>query len=101
MVDFNTMNGVRVKDAVDRYIRQAEKLHVRPPDRQTLTMDLMAADGKNGNPPINWDALLAADGANFAHDIGGIHKHMIRNGKSAGRLGGQFIPRFAATGGDA
>lgn len=37
--------------------------------------------------------LLAADEANFSHDVGGIIEHLDR---TTGKLGGCFLPRFAA-----
>jgi hypothetical protein len=37
--------------------------------------------------------LLAADDSNFAHDIGGIHQHVVI-GKHT-RLADCFLPRFA------
>jgi hypothetical protein len=59
--------------------------------RMNLIMDLTAADGVNGNRPIDWDRLLAADDFNFMHDLGGISRHLDR---ATGALTGQFLPRF-------
>lgn len=61
-------------------------------DRMSFIMDLSAADGCNGNLPIDWDRLIEADDFNFMHDIGGIHHHLDR---STGKLEGGFLPRFA------
>lgn len=59
--------------------------------RINLVMDLQAADGVNGNRPLDWDRLIAADDFNFMHDIGGISRHMDRE---TGHLTGHFMPRF-------
>ena len=58
--------------------------------RLTMTMDLTATNA-NGCP-MDFERLLAADGLNFIHDIGGIARHMDRD---TGKLGGHFRPRFA------
>ena len=61
--------------------------------RINLVMDLCAADGVNGNNPLDWDRLLSADDFNFMHDVAGICRHMNRE---TGELGGCFLPRFTA-----
>lgn len=60
-------------------------------DRLSLDMDLCAAH-RNGCP-LKLDALLAADDANFGHDVFGIRRYMDRR---TGKLTGCFLPRFAA-----
>jgi hypothetical protein len=60
--------------------------------RLAFMMDLLAADGVNGNPPIDFTGLLAADEFNFLHDVCGIARHLDR---STGELADCFIPRFA------
>jgi len=60
-------------------------------DITTLTMDILAADGVNGNMPLDWDRLNIASDATFAHDIAGIRRHMDR---VTGILGGCFVPRL-------
>ena len=60
------------------------------PARPALAMDITAAHA-NGCP-LDLVGLLAADDFNFAHDIGGIQRHIDRE---TGRLGGHFLPRFA------
>ena len=59
--------------------------------RINLIMDLTAADGVNGNRPLDWDRLLAADDFNFMHDVCGISRHINRE---TGELEGFFLPRF-------
>lgn len=63
--------------------------------RQSFIMDLLAADGVNGNPPVDLDALAEADDFNFAHDAYGISGHMDR---ATGKLTNCFLPRFAKLG---
>lgn len=58
-------------------------------DRLSLSMDLCAVHAER---PLDFEALLAADGPNFTHDIGGIMKHMDRE---TGTLRDCFVPRFA------
>jgi hypothetical protein len=59
--------------------------------RINLMMDLTAADGVNGNSPLDWERLMAADDINFLHDLAGISRHIDRE---TGSLGGHFLPRF-------
>lgn len=60
--------------------------------RTSFIMDLLAADGMNGNPPVDLDAIAQADDFNFAHDAYGISSHMDR---STGMLTDCFLPRYA------
>jgi hypothetical protein len=53
-------------------------------------MDVVATHA-NGTP-LRLADLLAADDFDFAHDVGGIRRHLDR---TTGRLGGCFVPRFA------
>ena len=57
--------------------------------RETILMDLFAADM---HMPLDLASLLAADDANFAHDVLGIRRHMDR---TSGSLSDFFVPRFA------
>lgn len=83
-----------------RNLKAAAKIADRAPadlvthagGRMPFIMDLCAADGVNGNPPIDLDALADADQFNFIHDVGGIVRHLDR---STGKIGGCFIPRYA------
>lgn len=61
--------------------------------KQTQTdtqMDLCAVIAQGC--PLRLDELFFADPFNFAHDIGGIWRHLDRR---TGKLGGFFVPRFA------
>lgn len=53
-------------------------------------MDLTATHA-NGNP-LKLHQLLAADDANFAHDVFGIRRHLNRE---TGELMDCFVPRFS------
>lgn len=55
-----------------------------------LNMDITACH-LNGNP-IDLDALLAADDANFGHDVFGIIRYIDRTN---GKLTDCFSPRFS------
>ncbi|MBK1793395.1 hypothetical protein JHL21_02645 [Devosia sp. WQ 349] len=91
------MNGPHFSKNSDQAAKAAERYEqMTPPaarsgyERINLMMDLTAADGVNGNRPIDWDRLIAADDFNFLHDIGGISRHVDR---TTGHLGGCFLPR--------
>lgn len=61
------------------------------PDRPTkldLLMDLTAVHEKT---PIDLQRLYVADLANFAHDLGGIRRHLNRETL---KLEDGFLPRF-------
>jgi hypothetical protein len=44
--------------------------------------------------PLKLRDLLEADNVNFAHDIGGIHKHLFIGTRSI-KLSDGFMPRFS------
>lgn len=85
-------NLASAEKAADRYeqLNSYISLHTNY-SRNSLLMDLTAADGVNGNLPLDWERLLAADDFNFFHDVGGIRRHMNR---FTGKLGNSFTPRF-------
>ena len=63
------------------------------PDRlraDTLNMDILACHA-NGCP-LDLQTFLNGDDMNFAHDIGGITKHINRH---TGQLEDCFVPRYA------
>lgn len=59
-------------------------------DRMDCILDIEAAHTDVG---LRLDDLLQADEANFAHDIGGIARHLNRD---TGKLENCFLPRYAA-----
>lgn len=78
--------------AADRFEQMETSRDLRY-DRVGFIMDMLAADGCNGNQPLKWAELLAADDSNFAHDAAGIYRHLDR---TTGQLTDHFTPRFAA-----
>jgi hypothetical protein len=79
---------------IDAIVARAEHLYYSVTgdrtDRMTLVMDLIACH-MNGCP-LKLASLLAADDANFAHDVFGIQRHIDR---TTGALRDCFMPRFA------
>lgn len=59
-------------------------------DRLGLIMDMLAADGVNGNEAIDWSRLASFDDFNLTHDVCGIHNCMNRE---TGALEKGFLPR--------
>lgn len=59
-------------------------------DWMDADMDITACH-LNGTP-LKLNALLAADSANFAHDVFGIRRHLNRE---TGKLEDCFCPRYA------
>ena len=46
--------------------------------------------------PLRLDEFLAADDSNFAHDVGGIHRHLDHGTQTTKpRMKDCFLPRFA------
>lgn len=81
-------------DLISKIIDRADDFSPGRFRRIDLMMDLEAANGVNGNPPINLSRLLAASDADFVHDVFGIVRHMDR---ATGKLGDFFVPRHAVT----
>lgn len=73
--------------------QRAAKLAGFDIDWMSFCMDMGAANGVNGNLPIDVAGLLAADDFNFAHDVFGIMRHINRE---TGAIDGFFVPRFTA-----
>lgn len=61
-------------------------------DAIVVVMDLSAANGVNGNPPLDLDRLEAFDHLNFAHDMAGIGRNINRR---TGKIENNFVPRCA------
>lgn len=83
-------NTKRAVEAAKRYERMTVPLPTGY-ERINLIMELTAADGVNGNAPLDWDRLLTADDFNFMHDLSGICRHINRD---TGELENCFVPRF-------
>lgn len=69
--------------------RAAKQGYIR--DRLQFLMDLESADKKFD---LRLEELLSADEINFAHDINGIEKNIVRNKFPATDFG-DFVPRYA------
>lgn len=89
-IEFGTNHEAAAKIAD----RAPSELINRVGGRMSFIMDLCAADGVNGNPPIDLDALAETDDFNFAHDVFGICSNIDR---ATGKLMNCFVPRFART----
>ena len=59
-------------------------------DHMSTVMDIDACNV--GGCPLKLAELLAADDFNFAHDVGGINRHIDRE---TGKLQDCFVPRYA------
>lgn len=90
MVQFNARNKQQYNEAA---VHLGKLTPLSAGGHLELMMDLAAADGKNGNLPIDWSYLLAAKNDDFLHDICGIKRFIDRE---TGKLGGCFLPRYAA-----
>ena len=53
---------------------------------------LMDVHASTADVPLDFEAWMAADDYEFAHDLAGIYQHFNRR---TGRLDGGFTPRFA------
>lgn len=75
------------QEIVDRIVERALPLlpHRSPLDIQ---MDISAVHARN---PLRLADMVEADDFNFAHDIGGITRHLNRE---TGKLENFFLPRF-------
>jgi hypothetical protein len=60
--------------------------------RYGIAHELMTVHGEI--VPLRLAEMLAADDSNFAHDIGGIHRH-LDDAATPPRLRDCFLPRFA------
>lgn len=80
-----------IEKIVERARSQAKSYSNVTLDVLSVTMDITACH-LNGTP-LRLQEWLEADDFNFAHDLVGILNHIDR---SNGKLGGHFLPRFAA-----
>lgn len=76
-------------ETIVKICERAEVMGISQGERITLLMDL---EHVHKNVGLKLDALLAADDANFAHDVCGIQRHINR---TTGELEDFFLPRFA------
>lgn len=88
MKDFDMKRFEKIVKVAER----AEKELSLTGTRMDLLMDLEFASDVC---PMDFDALLASDSENFAHDVYGIRNHFNRETK---KLEDCFSPRFAKRG---
>lgn len=82
------LEGLAEKDKGDK------KAYYGSSQRIDFIMDLQAANGVNGNAPLDYDRLLDEfDDFNFMHDCMGIQRHMNRE---TGEIMNCFMPRCSA-----
>ena len=93
-IEFNHDDADTVRTIVRRWIGYMIDAGYEPEDRLSIMMDIMAANGVNGNPPIDLAKLANADDFTFAHDMGGIHHHLDRE---TGEIEGFFRLRCAVS----
>lgn len=84
-----TETGI-IKAIAERFVRSMVELGDRHWDTLSVEMDITACH-LNGCP-LRLGALLEAEAASFAHDVGGIIANLDRE---TGRLRNHFQPRFA------
>jgi len=92
LIDFDATaeDAALIEQIVDRHEALFQRLFpAQPFDRLSASMDLTATH-LNGCP-LRLKDLLEADDFNFAHDVGGIARHIDR---STGQLTRCFLPRF-------
>lgn len=80
------------KATVDRIVDRAVAMYAAagyPRKSIDIRMDIEATHARL---PLRLEELVEADDFNFAHDIGGIARHLDRK---TGLLTGHFLPRFA------
>lgn len=81
------------RDLIRKIAARADTEFFRPhsidQSQMDTEMDLCAVIAQGC--PLRLDELLAADLVNFAHDIGGIRRHIDRR---TGQLGSGFCPRY-------
>lgn len=86
---FSAAEQITVNAIVDRAVLLWRAKGAGRIVRKDLEMDLSAT---HATCPLNFAKLLGADDFNFAHDIGGIIRHLNRE---TGELGDFFHPRRA------
>lgn len=86
--DVSKEEAATIKKIAQRAVKMAATDHIEI-EQITIQMDLEACIAQGC--PLRLDALLAADDANFGHDVFGINRYMDRK---TGLLTNCFLPRF-------
>jgi len=90
MIDFSKIKISREDDLlISKIVKRADRYR-KGLKRITLYMDLSVV---HWFTPLRLADLLAADEANFVHDISGITRHLDRE---TGKLMNHFSPRYTA-----
>lgn len=89
-VEFNENDQMLVTQIVGRWRELVAKSTGEIPETLSIRMDITAANGVNGNPPLDLGRLMGFDDFNFAHDMAGIERHINRE---TGKIEGWFLPR--------
>lgn len=84
---FDAFELPHVKKIVDRAVALFREVR-QPRERLEIHMDIQAVHARY---PLDLKGLAEADDFNFAHDIGGIARHLDRK---TGELRNFFSPRF-------
>lgn len=79
-------------DIAEAIFNRAESMGIAPEDKMGVMMDLMAANGENGNVPLDYVKMLAFSDGSFGHDFNGIYANLNRR---TGQLENCFLPRCA------
>lgn len=80
-----------IEAITNRALALSARMGGDPGRRQDVLMDITAVHANGCR--LRLSDLLAADDANFGHDIFGIRRHLNRDN---GQLVNCFVPRFAA-----
>lgn len=80
------------KEEADLICQIAARAHAMNPEREKRAYMADIDATHRCGCALRLADLLAADDLNFSHDIGGIVRHLDRK---TGKLGGNFLPRFA------
>lgn len=79
-------------DLIHAIAQRAEKLGLTTIEQRITTMMDLSVTHLNGCP-LHLAELLDGEAQDFAHDLGGIRRHLNRE---TGKLEDFFLPRFAA-----
>ena len=80
----------QAEDGADAVVSRCQRMGLAP--RANWMQLLMDVQAVTLHVRIDFAAWLAADDADFAHDVGGIQNHINRD---TGELEDCFVPRFA------
>ena len=89
MIEFNYDSF----DAAEAVYDRANRMGIAHADKTAIVLDLLAANGVNGNAPLDYARLLSFRDGDFGHDFGGIRANLNRR---TGQIVNCFLPRCAA-----